>query len=110
VTALLALRDIGLALQVLAVAVVVQQIVENGIAPRILGSVTGLNPFWVLVSVLTGARVGGLLGVIVAVPMAVMIKEALEVIRQVTPEETKHGIIKPSLPLESESSSEVVSR
>jgi hypothetical protein len=28
----------------------------------------------------------------------------------VTPEETKHGIIKPSLPLESESSSEVVSR
>ncbi|MCE2664965.1 MAG: AI-2E family transporter [Microcystis sp. 53602_E8] len=101
---------VGLALQVLAVAVVVQQIVENGIAPRILGSVTGLNPFWVLVSVLTGARVGGLLGVIVAVPMAVMIKEALEVIRQVTPEETKHGIIKPSLPLESESSSEVVSR
>ena len=110
VTALLALRDIGLALQVLAVAVVVQQIVENGIAPRILGSVTGLNPFWVLVSVLTGARVGGLLGVIIAVPMAVMIKEALEVIRQVTPEETKYGIIKPSLPLESESSSEVVSR
>jgi predicted PurR-regulated permease PerM len=54
--------------------------------------------------------VGGLLGVIVAVPMAVMIKEALEVIRQVTPEETKHGMIKPSLPLESESSSEVVSR
>jgi predicted PurR-regulated permease PerM len=110
VTALLALRDIGLALQVLAVAVVVQQIVENGIAPRILGSVTGLNPFWVLVSVLTGARVGGLLGVIVAVPMAVMIKEALEVIRQVTPEETKYGIIKSSLPLESESSNEVVSR
>jgi predicted PurR-regulated permease PerM len=54
--------------------------------------------------------VGGLLGVIIAVPMAVMIKEALEVIRQVTPEETKYGIIKPSLPLESESSSEVVSR
>lgn len=92
VTALLALRDIGLALQVLAVAVIVQQIVENGIAPRILGSVTGLNPFWVLVAVLTGARVGGLLGVIVAVPTAVMIKEALEVIRETRPEEAKKGV------------------
>jgi predicted PurR-regulated permease PerM len=91
VTGLVALRDIGLALQVLAMAVVVQQIVENGIAPRILGSVTGLNPFWVLVAVLTGARVGGLLGVIVAVPMAVMIKEALEAIRAVRPEEPKRS-------------------
>ncbi|GFE69382.1 AI-2E family transporter [Chroococcus sp. FPU101] len=80
-TLLVALRDIGAGLQMLAVALVVQQIVENGIAPRILGSVTGLNPFWVLVSLLMGARVGGLLGVIVAIPMAVMIKEALKVIR-----------------------------
>ncbi|MBR8830862.1 MAG: putative transport protein [Chroococcopsis gigantea SAG 12.99] len=95
VTSLLALRDIGLALQVLAVALVVQQIVENGVAPRILGSVTGLNPFWVLVSILSGARIGGLLGVIVAVPTAVMVKEALEVIRTVTPEDWQRGDIKP---------------
>lgn len=84
VTLLVALRDIGSALQLLAVALVVQQIVENGIAPRVLGSVTGINPFWVLVALLTGARVGGLLGVIVAVPTAVMIKEALEVVRSIT--------------------------
>jgi predicted PurR-regulated permease PerM len=81
VTFLVALRDIGMALQLLAVALVIQQIVENGIAPRVLGSVTGLNPFWVLISLLTGARIGGLLGVIVAVPSAVMIKEALSAIR-----------------------------
>jgi len=71
----------------LAVALVIQQIVENGIAPRVLGSVTGLNPFWVLISLLTGARVGGLLGVIVAVPSAVMIKEALNAVRSLSPEE-----------------------
>jgi predicted PurR-regulated permease PerM len=81
VTFLVALRDIGMALQLLAVALVIQQIVENGIAPRVLGSVTGLNPFWVLISLLTGARIGGLLGVIVAVPSAVMLKEALSAIR-----------------------------
>lgn len=83
VTLLIALRDVGLALQVLAIALVVQQIVENGIAPRILGSVTGLNPFWILLALLSGARIGGLLGVIVAVPTAVMIKEALSAIRTV---------------------------
>lgn len=83
VTLLVALQNIGSALQLLAVAVVVQQVVENGIAPRVLGSVTGLNPFWVLLALLTGARIGGLLGVIVAVPTAVMIKEALEIVRSV---------------------------
>lgn len=85
VTVLVALRDIGMALQLLAVALVIQQVVENGIAPRVLGSVTGLNPFWVLISLLTGARIGGLLGVIVAVPSAVMIKEALGAIRSMEP-------------------------
>jgi predicted PurR-regulated permease PerM len=81
VTFLVGLRDIGTAVQVLAVSAVVQQIVENGIVPRFLGSITGLNPFWVFVAILTGARVGGLLGVVVAVPTAVLIKEALEAIR-----------------------------
>ncbi len=81
VTLLVALRDIGLAAEMLAFALIIQQVVENGIAPRVLGSVTGLNPFWILISLLTGARVGGLLGVVVAVPTAVMIKEALGTIR-----------------------------
>lgn len=81
VTLLVALRDVGSALQVLAVAAIVQQIVENLIAPRVLGSVTGLNPFWVFISLLTGARVGGLLGVVVAVPIAVVINQALIVVR-----------------------------
>lgn len=81
ITLLVALRDVGLALQVLAVSLLVQQIVENGIAPRVLGSVTGLNPFWVFVSLLAGARVGGLLGVVVAVPIAVVLKEALVAVR-----------------------------
>jgi predicted PurR-regulated permease PerM len=83
VTFLVALRDFGMAFQVLAVSLVVQQIVENGVAPRVLGSVTGLNPFWVFISILTGVRVGGLLGVVVAVPTAVVIKEALLAIRSV---------------------------
>lgn len=82
VTLLVALRDIKIAIPMLISALIVQQLVENGIAPRVLGSVTGLNPFWVFIAILSGARVGGLLGVIVAVPAAVIFKEALVALRK----------------------------
>jgi predicted PurR-regulated permease PerM len=84
VTLLVALRDIGVGVEVLISALIVQQIVENLIAPRIIGSVTGLNPVWVFLSILTGARVGGLLGVVIAVPTAVVIKSALVALRSPT--------------------------
>lgn len=80
-TLLVALQDFWLGSRVLIAAIIVQQVLENLVAPRILGSVTGLNPVWILISVLTGARVGGLLGVIVAVPTAVVIKTALSAVR-----------------------------
>ncbi|ASC71079.1 AI-2E family transporter [Halomicronema hongdechloris C2206] len=81
VTLLMALRDIGIAVKIFLVAEIVQQSVDNGLAPRVLGSVTGLNPFWVLVAILCGARIGGLLGVVLAVPTAVIVKDGLRVIR-----------------------------
>lgn len=87
-TLLVALQDFWLGSRVLIAAVIVQQILDNLVAPRILGSVTGLNPVWVLISVLTGARVGGLLGVIVAVPTAVVIKTALSAVRSPRVSET----------------------
>lgn len=80
-TLLVALQDVWMGARMLIAAVIVQQILENIIGPRILGTFTGLNPVWALISVLTGARVGGLLGVIVAVPTAVVIKTALSALR-----------------------------
>ncbi|TFI54631.1 AI-2E family transporter [Mastigocladus laminosus UU774] len=80
-TLLVALQDVWMGARVLIAAVIVQQILENLIGPRILGSFTGLNPVWALISVLTGARIGGLLGVILAVPTAVVIKTALSALR-----------------------------
>ena len=81
VTLLVGLRDVSIAVKVLALSALVQQLVENVLAPRVLGSFTGLNPFWVFISLLSGARVGGLLGVIVAVPVAVVVKEAFTAMR-----------------------------
>ncbi len=80
-TLLVALQDFSMGVRVLIAAVIVQQILENLIAPRILGSFTGLNPVWFLISVLTGARIGGLLGVILAIPSALVIKTALSAVR-----------------------------
>lgn len=81
-TSLVALQDFAMGGRVLIAAVIVQQILENLIAPRILGSFTGLNPVWLLISVLTGARIGGFLGVVLAVPTAVVIKTALSALRR----------------------------
>ncbi len=91
-TLLVALRDVKIAIPMLISSVIVQQVVENGLAPRVLGSVTGLNPFWVFIAILSGARIGGLLGVIVAVPAAVVIKQALEALRH-TQQETREVVL-----------------
>lgn len=92
-TLLVALQDFGMGARMLIAAVIVQQILENLIGPRILGSFTGLNPVWVLISVLTGARIGGLLGVIVAVPSAVVIKTALSAVRRPPATEASESIV-----------------
>lgn len=81
VTLLVALQNIWLGLKVLAAAAIVQQVLENLVAPRVLGSVTGLNPVWVFISVLIGAKTAGLLGVVIAVPTAVVIKTSLMNVR-----------------------------
>lgn len=85
-TSLVTLQDFWMGMKVLLAAVIIQQILENLIGPRILGSFTGLNPVWVVISVLCGARIGGLLGVVVAVPIAVVIKSILTFIRPRTNE------------------------
>jgi len=81
VTLLVALQNAWLGLKVLIGALIVQQIIDNLVAPRVFGSVTGLNPVWAFIAILTGAKVGGLLGIVVAVPTAGVIKTALAALR-----------------------------
>ena len=81
VSFLMALKSIWLGLRVLAVAFVVEQIVESVIAPRLLGEFTGLNPVLVLVSLLFGAQLGGFLGLVLAVPVASFIKSIFTIFK-----------------------------
>jgi len=75
VSLLIALKDFGLGLEVAAIGVAIDQINSNIIAPRILGNLTGLNPVWVVISLLIGAKLGGVLGLLVAIPLASFIKD-----------------------------------
>jgi predicted PurR-regulated permease PerM len=79
VSLLMALRSFWLGVKVLIVAVLIQQLIENVIAPRLLGGFTGLNPVWILIVLLIGAQVGGILGLLIAVPLAGFIKNASNV-------------------------------
>lgn len=75
---LVAAHDFWLGVKTLAVAVVIDQIIDQAIAPRLLGSFTGLSPVGVLAALALGTKVGGLLGLLTAVPLASCLKSILD--------------------------------
>ena len=81
VSILVAFNNFWLGVKVLIVSVAIEQSIESGVAPRLLGGFTGLNPVWVLISLLLGAKLGGVLGVLIAVPLASFIKSTADSLR-----------------------------
>jgi predicted PurR-regulated permease PerM len=84
VSLLLALENPREGLEVLAVAITVGQVVDQVIQPRLMGSIVGLQPAWLLIALPIGARLGGLLGLgellglLLAVPAASCTKTFLD--------------------------------
>ncbi|MBV8886143.1 MAG: AI-2E family transporter, partial [Chroococcidiopsidaceae cyanobacterium CP_BM_RX_35] len=70
VTLLVLIQSWRLALLVAAASVVMQQIKDNLVAPRLMSNFIGLNPIWIFIALLMGAEIAGFLGVVVAVPIA----------------------------------------
>jgi predicted PurR-regulated permease PerM len=58
------------ALKVLAVCIVLQQLQDNLLSPRVMQSTVHLSPVVVFFALLVGTRVSGLLGIFLAVPIA----------------------------------------
>lgn len=54
--------------------IVVQQIDNNLIAPKIVGDSVGLHPVFTMLAILIGGNIGGLIGMLVAVPVTASIK------------------------------------
>ena len=84
VSLLLALQEPRTGLEVLAAAISVGQVVDQVIQPRLMGSIVGLQPAWLLISLPIGARLGSLLGLgdllglLLAVPVASCAKSFLD--------------------------------
>lgn len=72
-----ALQSLWLGVKVLAVATLLDQLIENILAPKLLGKFTGVHPVWVLLSLMIGGRIAGLLGILVAVPLAGALQDLL---------------------------------
>lgn len=65
------------ALGSVVVSVVAQQTVDTFITPRVYGSTVELHPALVIVALSAGQAVGGVLGMVLAVPVAAAIKAAV---------------------------------
>ena len=61
---------INQALWFVLMAVIIQQVESNIIYPKVIGESIGLPGIWVLLAVLVGGSIGGMLGMLIAVPAA----------------------------------------
>jgi predicted PurR-regulated permease PerM len=84
VSLLLALENPRQGVEVLAAAITAGQVVDQVIQPRLMGSIVGLQPAWLLISLPVGSRLGSLLGLgellglLLAVPLASCSKTFLD--------------------------------
>lgn len=62
------------ALLVLALMIVIQQVENNFLVPRIVGGALDLHPIFVIVGVFMGATLAGILGAILAAPIVASLK------------------------------------
>ncbi|MFA6908918.1 MAG: AI-2E family transporter [Patescibacteria group bacterium] len=62
------------ALLVVILYVVIQQLENHLIVPRVMSKAVGLNPLIIIIVMLVGAKVAGLIGILLAVPVTLIIE------------------------------------
>ncbi|KJR48554.1 putative permease often clustered with de novo purine synthesis [Desulfosporosinus sp. I2] len=67
----------GMALKVVLVIFIVQQLEGNIISPKLMGESVGLHPLWVVFALLACGEIAGFWGMFLAVPMAAVIRVVL---------------------------------
>ncbi|NLI91814.1 MAG: AI-2E family transporter [Peptococcaceae bacterium] len=63
-----------MAMKVALVIFIVQQIDGNIINPRLMSNKVGLHPLWVVFALLAGGELDGIMGMLVAIPLAAILK------------------------------------
>lgn len=72
-------QDVLLAFKVLVASIILQQIQDNLISPRVMQNSVDVNPIVTFFALLVGARIAGLLGIFLAVPIAGLLVSLLEI-------------------------------
>lgn len=72
-------QSVWLALKVLGVCFVLQQIQDNLIAPKVMQDAVNINPVVTFLAILVGARVAGIVGVFLAIPITGVIVSFFEI-------------------------------
>ena len=81
VSLIVSLTNVWLGVAVLVIAILADQVIDNTVSPRIIGKLIGLNPVWVIVSLLLGAKIAGFVGILLAVPLASTIADVIADLR-----------------------------
>lgn len=81
ISIILSLQNWVLGVKVLVAAIIVGQINDQLIAPRLMGGLTGLNPVWLIIALFIGGKFAGILGLLIAVPFASVIKNFTDSLR-----------------------------
>lgn len=79
ITLIVLSQSVWMALKVLVACVILQQIQDNLISPRIMQGALNLNPVVVFFALLVGARVAGLLGIFISIPIAGVLVSLFEI-------------------------------
>jgi predicted PurR-regulated permease PerM len=72
------LTPLQIALVVIAIYTIVRQLQDYLVNPYIMGRITKLHPLIILFAVISGEHIAGVLGLILAVPIAGIIKIIFE--------------------------------
>ncbi|UBF30204.1 AI-2E family transporter (plasmid) [Kovacikia minuta CCNUW1] len=72
----------AVALKVVIACIVLQQIQDNFVHPKVMGDALELNPVLLFLAIFIGERVAGLLGVFLAIPLAGMIAAWMRSIKE----------------------------
>lgn len=81
------LDSLFLGILTLVLYVFIQQMENHLLVPNVIRKVIGLNPVIVIIALLVGVKMGGILGMILAVPLAAIFVELLMDVTKKNPEE-----------------------
>lgn len=75
---MIAPQSTSLAFGAIILFIVIHQIENHLLVPLIVGKVVGIDPVVVVLAILAGSEIGGLIGAVLAIPVAIIIQEVMD--------------------------------